>query len=125
VRPGDREQVLTVAETVRDAAAICDPGGSDWAVTALLESYEDDDRPATAVEDFPAELVSTAFGVDPEGDSPAAAMAAAVAAWLATNPGDGRADDRERVLREAARLRYHEHFPEHVSEWLHAEGAHP
>ncbi|HET9152943.1 MAG TPA: hypothetical protein VFN85_02365 [Solirubrobacterales bacterium] len=51
MKPGNRETVPTVADVVREAAAICDPGGADAAVTALFESFEDDDRPATAAED--------------------------------------------------------------------------
>jgi hypothetical protein len=36
MKPGNRETVPTVADVVREAAAICDPGGADAAVTALL-----------------------------------------------------------------------------------------
>jgi hypothetical protein len=52
MKPGNRETVPTVADVVREAAAICDPGGADAAVTALFESFEDDDRFATAAEDL-------------------------------------------------------------------------
>lgn len=101
MKPGNRDQAPTVAEAVREAAAICDPDGADAGVTALTEVFEDDDRPATAVEDLPAELGAAARSVDPEGDGQAqAAVAAAV--WLTTHPAD--ADDPERVLRESARL---------------------
>src|SRR4028119_475537 len=104
VKPGDRNQVPTVAEIVRDAMALTDPAGHDDGVIALYEAFEDDDRPATAVEDLGGELGSTAGGIDPEGDSPAVEMTAAAAFWLATNPA--QADDRERTLREGARLVY-------------------
>lgn len=121
MKPGDRQGIPTVAEAVTKAAALCDPQATDWAVTALLESFEDDDRPATAVEDLVGELGSTVGGVDPEGDSPAAAMTAAVAFWLATNID--AAGDRERVLRESARLGFGERIPDEVNAWLEAEGA--
>ena len=120
MKPGDRQGIPTVAEAVTRAAALCDPAAGDWAVTALLESFEDDDRPATAVEDLVGELGSTVGGVDPEGDSPAAAMTAAVAVWLSTNIDS--AGDRERVLREAARLGFGDGVPTDVAEWLEAEG---
>ena len=120
MKPGDRQGIPTVGEAVGKAAGVCDPGGADWAVTALVESFEDDDRPATAVEDLVGELGSTVGGVDPEGDSPAAAMTAAVAVWLATNVD--QADDRERVLREAARLGFGDDAPPSVTQWLEAEG---
>lgn len=120
MKPGDRQQIPTVAEAVRRAAALCDPAATDWAVTALLESFEDDDRPATAVEDLVGELGSTVGGVDPEGDSPAAAMTAAAAVWLSTNIDS--ADDRDRVLRESARLGFGDSVPADVADWLSAEG---
>jgi hypothetical protein len=102
VKPGNRDQAPTVAEAVREAAAICDPEGADAGVRALAEVFEDDDRPATAVEDLPVQLAAVARSVDPDDDGQAqAAVAAAV--WLSTNPAD--AGDRERVLRESSRLR--------------------
>jgi hypothetical protein len=120
VKPGDRQGIPTVAEAVTRAAALCDPSAGDWAVTAMIESFEDDDRPTTAVEDLAGELGSTAEGVDPEGDSPAVAMTAAAAVWLSTNIDS--ADDRERVLREAARLGFGDGIPANVAAWLEAEG---
>jgi hypothetical protein len=120
VKPGDRQGVPTVAEAVSKAAAVCDPTGADWSVTAFLESFEDDDRPATAVEDLSGELGSTAAGVDPEGDSPAVLMAAAAAFWLATNID--AAEDRDRVLRESAKLAYGDAMPAGVDDWLEAQG---
>lgn len=116
MRPGDRNPIPTMSEAVTRAAALCDPDGSDWTVTALIESFEDDERPATAVDDLAEVLRSTVAGVDPEGDSPAAAAAAAAALWLATNMD--AADDRERVLREGVRLFYADGVPAGVKEWL-------
>jgi hypothetical protein len=120
VKPGDRQGIPTVSEAVSKAAHVCDPAATDWAVTALLESFEDDDRPTTAVDDLAEELGSTVGGVDPEGDSPAAAMTAAAAFWLSTNIG--AADDRERVLRESARLSFGHDTPADIADWLAAEG---
>jgi len=120
MKPGDRQGVPTVAEAVSAAASVVDPEQSDWAVTVLLESFEDDERPATSVEDLVGELGSTVGGLDPEGDSPAAAMTAAAAVWLATNID--AAGDRDRVLRESARLGFGDRMPANVSEWLTQEG---
>ena len=116
MKPGDRTTIPTVAEVVRDGAAICDPEGTDTAVTALFEAFEDDDRPATASEDLAAELLGTVDGIDPNGDSPAARMAAASAAWLATNPEQEH--EAEQVLRESARLVFDGDPPEPVAAWL-------
>ncbi|HEU5142075.1 MAG TPA: hypothetical protein VFU04_02845 [Solirubrobacterales bacterium] len=120
MRPGNRETIPTVSEVVRDAAAICDPDGSETAVTALFESFEDDDRPATASEDLAGELLETVRAIDGEGDDPAALAAAAAATWLATNPG--QADNGDHVLREGTRLAFEGQPPKPLAEWLSARG---
>ena len=120
MKPGDRETIPTVSEVVRDAAAITDPSGSDDAIVAFFESFEDDDRPTTAVEDLEEVLLSTARGIDPEGDDPAALGTAAAAFWLATNPS--QAHEGDHVLREGVRLVFKGSPPEPVVEWLAARG---
>jgi hypothetical protein len=118
MKPGTRETIPTISEAVREAAAICDPEGTDTAVTGFFESFEDDDRPATAAEDLQGELLGTVRGIDPEGDNPAALAAAAAAVWLATNPS--HADNGDHVLREASRLVFEGDPPEPLAEWLSA-----
>jgi len=120
MKSGSRERTPTVSEVVREAAAICDPDGVETAVTALLTSYEDDDRPATATEDLGGELMETVQGADPEGSSPVAQAAVAAAVWLATNPR--QAGNGDHVLREGTRLLFSGSPPEPVSEWLLARG---
>ncbi|HEX6456079.1 MAG TPA: hypothetical protein VF009_06120 [Solirubrobacterales bacterium] len=120
MKSGTRETIPTLSEVVREAAAIVDPDGSDDAITAFFESFEDDDRPTTAVEDLGGVLLSTARGIDPEGDDPAALAAAAAAYWLATN--SGQVDNGDHVLREGTRLTFEGTPPEHLSEWLAARG---
>lgn len=120
MKPGDRQGVPTVSEAVSAAASVVDPEQSDWTVTVLLESFEDDERPATAVDDLVGELGSTVGGLDPEGDSPAAAMTAAAAVWLATNID--AVGDRDRVLRESARLGFGDRMPDKIAEWLSEAG---
>jgi hypothetical protein len=121
MRTGDREPIPTVAEAVREAAAICDPNGGDAGVRGLIDSFEDDDRPVTAVEDFEDLLTSVERGIDPDQDTPAAQMAVAAAVWLSTNP-DQEHHHREHVLREAARLYFHDEPPADVAEWLREAG---
>jgi hypothetical protein len=120
MKPAERKRIPTVSEAVASAAVLCDPAGHDTGVIAFIESYEDDDRLSTAVEDLGGELGSVAGGIDPEGDSPAVDMTAATAFWLATN--FDRSEDRERALREAARLAFGDGPPERVVEWLAGEG---
>jgi hypothetical protein len=120
MRPGNHERIPTVSEAVREATAICDPGGTETAVSALYDGFEDDDRPTTAVEDLAGELLETVRGVDPEGDEPAAWAAVAAAVWLATNPS--QADNGDHVLREGIRLVFAGEPPEPVADWLAARG---
>ena len=114
-----RTDVPTVAEVVQRAAALCDPPAADPAVTALVERFEDDGRPARGVSGLAQELERAVVAADAEGDSPAAAMTAAAAAWLATNIEHG--EDRERVLREASRAAWSGSPPDHVGTWLEGE----
>ena len=120
MKPGNRETIPTISEIVREAAAIVDPQGTETAVTGFFESFEDDDRPATAAEDLQGELLSTVRGIDPEVDDPAALAAAAAAVWLATNPS--QVDNGDHVLREGIRLVFDGSPPEPLAAWLGARG---
>jgi hypothetical protein len=120
---GDHNRIATVAEAVRDAAAIVDPGDGDDAVTVLQEIYEDDDRPATAVEDLAGDLIATARGIDPEGDDGAVLAAAAATAWLAVNPHDQHEDHQgDHVLREGVRLAFGKDVPPQLRAFLESRG---
>src|SRR6476659_4254286 len=120
MKPDNRETIPTISEIVREAGAIVDPQGTETAVTGFFESFEDDDRPATAAEDLQGELLSTVRGIDPEGDDPAALAAAAAAVWLSTNPS--QADNGDHVLREGTRLVFDGSPPEPLAAWLGARG---
>ncbi len=115
--------VPSVADVIRRAVALCDPDSHDESVSALLERFEDDDRPARAVGALTEELERAAYEADPDGDGGAARMAAMAAAWLATN--FDHADDRERVLRESARAAFGDDPPDPVAAWLAAQGITP
>ena len=112
--------IKTVSELVRHAAAICDPDGQDDVVASIYTRFEDDDRPAFGVDDLRGELRGMLDGVDPEGDSATAAMTAAVATFLATQPG--QADKPEVAMREGARLFWQGEPPEPIRDWLADEG---
>ncbi len=119
----DHHRTPTVSEAVRHAAAIVDPGDADDAIMALVEIYEDDDRPVTAVEDLPGTLIATAEGIDPEGDDGAVLICAAAAAWLGMHPRDRNEDhEPDHVLREAARMAFHKAPPTQVGSYLASRG---
>jgi hypothetical protein len=123
MKPGSHERIPTVSEVVREATAIADPDGTETAVTALYDGFEDDDRPATASEDLRRELLGTVRAIDPEEDEPAAWAAAAAAVWLAGNPAlIDKGEQGDRVLREGVRLVFKGKPPEPLAEWLAARG---
>ncbi len=122
MKPGDHERIQPVSEVVREAAAITDPGGADGAITALVEIYEDDDRPSTAVEDLLGTLLATAEGIDLEGDEGGVEITAAAAAWLAHNPAQANGHERDHVVREGVRIAYKGKPPAAVGDWLESRG---
>jgi hypothetical protein len=114
-----RTSIPTVAGAIGRAAALCDPDATDESVTQLVERFEDDERPATAL-DLAQTLTTAVAEIDPEGESGALALTASAAGWLATNID--RSDEREIVLREAARAAFEGSLPDEVSEWLTDQG---
>ncbi len=122
MRPGDHERIQPVSEVVREAAAIADPDDSDGAIAALVEIYEDDDRPSTAVEDLLGTLMATANGIDLEGDDGGVEVTAAAAAWLAHNPRQAEGRERDHVVREAVRMAFKGKPPAAVAAWLEDRG---
>ena len=114
-------QPPTLADVVRRAVEICDPAGGSSDLERVLAHFEDRDEPITAIGDLDAE-VSEARGVaDPEGDVPAVTMALAVVLYLA-HRRDELADERENVLRLAARAEFDGDPPPAVAGWLAGEG---
>ena len=116
------DAIQPVSEVVREAAAITDQNGSDDAITALVEIYEDDDRPSTAVEDLLGTLLATAEGIDLDGDDGGVEVTAAAAAWLAHNPAQAHGHERDHVVREAVRLAFKGKPPADVERWLAGRG---
>lgn len=115
----DRDSI-PLSQVVSHAASLVDPEGTDPEVEGLVLAFEDDDRPARGLGGLREELHTSVEGLDPDEDSPAVRMAAAVAFHLAGAPEDER--DREGMLRVAARVFYGDEVPELVTRWLEAEG---
>jgi putative intracellular protease/amidase len=114
----------TLAAVVHRAALVCDPGGEHDDVQRLLGWFEDRDEPITSVADVDAALAEATTAIDPEGDDPALVMARAVATYLAFRR-DEIADDRETILRLAARAEFDGDPPPPVADWLAGEGVEP
>jgi hypothetical protein len=111
----------TLAQIVQRAVAVCDPAGEHEAVADLSERFEDSDEPITAVGDIGSRMAEAGGVVDPDGLDPAVAMTTAVTVYLA-HRRDHADDDREDVLRLAARNEFDGRPPAHVADWLAAQG---
>lgn len=114
---------VTLSQLARRAAELVDPEDEDVDVADFQQAFEDADEPARALlEDRLDERVSeTVRRIDPEGDLPQIAMAGAVVRYLAHKPTELK-DDRDHLLRLAARAEYHGDPPPVVSDWLVDQG---
>ena len=114
---------VTLAALARRAAELVDPTDESADVADFELQFEDADAPARALlEDTLDERVEEAVRrIDPEGDLPQIAMAAAIVRYLAHKPTEA-SDDRGHVLRLAARAEDHGDPPPVVSDWLVDQG---
>ena len=109
----------TVAELVRRAAEVADPGGRDPSVAQLQLQLEDDDEPVTAVDNLEERLAIAAEGADYDVEDPAVAVATAVVLYLALRGGDPDYDrDPDELIQLAVRNQWHGDPPDYVSDWL-------
>jgi hypothetical protein len=109
----------SLAEVVHRAVEACDPAGTSDAAAGVEERFQDRDEPVTALANV--ELALREAGVDPEDEDPVAVMIMAVATYLAHRRTEVD-DDREALLRLAARAEFDAHPPEHVARWLDEQG---
>ncbi|MCW3009083.1 MAG: hypothetical protein JWP17_3709 [Solirubrobacterales bacterium] len=114
---------VSLFQIVKRTAEVVDPEDIDADVADFQELFEDDDEPIRAVgEDTLDERLEEAVRrIDPEGDLPQIAMAAAIVRYLAHKPGEV-GDDRDHLLRLAARAEFHGDPPPAVAEWLVDQG---
>ena len=111
-------QPLTVSEAVHAAVEACDDGSSE-ALDELLERFEDEDEPISAVEDI-EQLLERRVGPIEEGD-PAFQMACAAVIYLAHRRDEVAAEPTE-LLRLTARSEFDAAPPPEVAQWLEARG---
>ena len=97
----------------------CDDA-SDLALDELLERFEDDDEPISAIEDIEA-LLDERIGPRVDDTAPAFTMACAVIAYLAHRRDEVGADPDE-LLRLAARAEFDGAPPPEVTAWLEDRG---
>jgi hypothetical protein len=110
-----------VSDLVRRAVEICDPADEDAALGDFERALEDDDRPASAVDNLDEHLAVIVEGIDPDIENPAVSMAVAVVLYLARRR-DEIDDDPEDILRLAARAEWKGDPPSAVLDWLAERG---
>jgi hypothetical protein len=111
-------QPVTVFAVVQAAVDVCDDGSSE-AIDELIERFEDDDEPISAVGDIEQRLEQRVGPIE-EGD-PAFRMACAVIVYLAHRRDEINADADE-LLRLAARAEFDGRPPDDVTQWLTQQG---
>jgi hypothetical protein len=109
---------VTLSEVVHRAVVVVDPDGNQG-LDDLLERFEDEDEPLSAVQaDVARQKIAEGAGaVDPQEEDPAVQMAAAVATYLAYRRDE--VDEEPGALLElAARAEFDGSPPAHVRSWL-------
>lgn len=121
MKHGDIQQTPSVSDAVQRAVAVVDPDGDERSDEFLLR-FEDRDEPIAGLQESIEQEVAEAVGaLDPDGTDPALQMCGAVVTYLAFRR-DELTDDREDILRLAARAEFDGSPPAHVAQWLESEG---
>jgi hypothetical protein len=121
MRPANAEHTPTVFEIVKRAVEAVDPD-ADQGLDELLIRFEDRDEPVAGLEETIGQQIDEAVGaLDPDEADPAIQMAGAVATYLAFRR-DEVGDDRESILRLAARAEFDGSPPQPIADWLESEG---
>ncbi|HZU59751.1 MAG TPA: hypothetical protein VE983_02230 [Solirubrobacteraceae bacterium] len=113
-------QPLTVAQVVHRAVEVCEDSSSE-ALDELLERFEDDDEPISAVEDIEDRLTRALGPPELDEDDGALTMARAVIVYLAHRRDEVDAEPSE-LLRLAARAEFHGEPPPAAARWLTDQG---
>ena len=121
MRKAEVHETPTLFTIVHRAAEVCDPSGAQDGAADLLRRFEDRDEPVGDPAEAEQAIAEAKGAIDPQDEDPAAMMTAAVATYLAYRR-DALDDDREALLRLAARAEFDGKPPEPVAGWLAAQG---
>ena len=114
-------EIVTLEQIVDRAADVADPYAEHDGVAELRERFEDRDEPVTAVLSVNSQVTEAQQALDPEDDDPQLVMMRAVAIYLA-HRRNLLGNEREDLLRQAALNEFDGKPPEHVVDWLVAQG---
>ena len=111
---------VTLSEATHRAVAVCaDP--SSPGLDQLLERFQDDDEPISAIEDVEERLTRVMGPPELDDEDPALTMARAVVVYLAHRRDELDSEPTE-LLRLAARAEFPDEPPEPVARWLSDQG---
>jgi hypothetical protein len=108
---------ISLFDLAKRAVEVSDPDDNDANLGDLLEQFEDDDEPVTAIQNLEEKIAIAVESVDVDIDDPAVSMAAATILYLAHRRDELHADP-EHILRLAARAEWKGDPPDAVVEWL-------
>lgn len=114
---------VTLADLARLASDIVDPEDADPDVADFEQAFEDADEPARALlgGTLDERVAEVERRIDPEADLPQITMAGALVRYLAHKRTETD-DDRETMLRLAARAEFDGDPPPVVADWLVDQG---
>ena len=113
-------QPVTMFEAVRRAVEVCDDG-TDNGLDELLDKFEDDDEPISAIGDIEQRLNETLGPPEFDDDDAPYTMARAVITYLHFRRDEVNVPPVE-LLRLAARAEFDGKPPDYVGRWLAEQG---
>ena len=112
---------VTLSQLVHRAGQVVDPEGADADVIDFVVRFEDADEPVTGIEDVEQRIAEAAGALDPQQESGALQVTAAVATYLAFRRDEVDGDPDE-IVRLAVRAEFDAHPPGPVADWLALNG---
>jgi hypothetical protein len=113
-------QPVTMFEVVRRAVEVADDG-TDSGLDELLDKFEDDDEPISAIADVEERLNERIGPPELDEENAPLTMARAVITYLAYRRDELEAPPVE-LLRLAARAEFEGKPPDYVARWLELQG---
>jgi hypothetical protein len=113
-------QPVTMFAVVRRAVEVCDDG-TDSGLDELLDRFEDDDEPVSAIDDVEERLNEAIGPVELDEENAPLTMARAVIVYLAHRRDEVEAAPVE-LLRLASRSEFEGKPPDYVARWLELQG---
>lgn len=112
-----KHPILTLSQAVREAVGAVDPTDTDGLLGDFEQWFEDDDDPVNSVPNLERRLAGALDELDPDGTSPALAVAAAIVLYRASQPHHPPREANG-LIEQAVRMQFGNDVPTSVSDWL-------